>query len=266
MNSYKISNIKELQLKIETHDTVFKPSEMTKFLLTNLHLFSELDKSAKILDLGTGSGIIGIALAKLGYTNVFISDISQNSIECALLNFDRNNVKRPKEYYQSNLFEDIKSEEKFDLIIVNPPSFPSNRSLALKNDFDYSIFSGLDGSDLITKFVQNSTNNLTDTGGILFTYPSFLNQYKIVEAIKNQKFSAYTSTKSSKVILSSYKYEKEEFVKNFKRVFSNEDYMVPSVKDQSELSADFINEKPHSFWTDHGPYISFNIYCFYAKK
>lgn len=73
-----------------------------------------------LIDLGTGSGCIPISLAKLFLnSNVSAIDISEKALEVAQSNAQNLNVKI--DFYQQNLLEDIQLNQKFDVIVSNPP-------------------------------------------------------------------------------------------------------------------------------------------------
>ena len=83
-----------------------------------LEHFSKID-ALKILDLGTGSGCISIALAKnLPSAQVFALDISTEALEIARFNAKKNNVEI--NFISSNMLE-WKSIQQFDIIVSNPP-------------------------------------------------------------------------------------------------------------------------------------------------
>lgn len=83
-----------------------------------LEHFNKTD-TPKILDLGTGSGCISIALAKnLPNAKVFALDISTEALEIARFNAKKNNVEI--NFITSNMLE-WNSSKKFDIIVSNPP-------------------------------------------------------------------------------------------------------------------------------------------------
>lgn len=77
-----------------------------------------IDKNAKILDIGCGIGILGIAAAKLYDADVTMSDINKRAIMLAKKNIKLNNASA--DIQQGNLYEKIK-DDGFDVILSNPP-------------------------------------------------------------------------------------------------------------------------------------------------
>jgi len=76
-------------------------------------------KNLKILDFGCGYGVIGIVLAdKLPDSDILMIDTNKRAIWLAKKNIILNNIKNARAIY-SDLFEKI--DDKFDLIISNPP-------------------------------------------------------------------------------------------------------------------------------------------------
>ncbi|HCC95163.1 MAG TPA: peptide chain release factor N(5)-glutamine methyltransferase [Flavobacteriaceae bacterium] len=78
------------------------------------------NQDISMIDLGTGTGCIPISLAKL-FPNAKVSalDISENALKIAQLNAET--LKVNINFYQNNLLEDIQLNQKFDVIISNPP-------------------------------------------------------------------------------------------------------------------------------------------------
>ena len=89
--------------------------ETTRLLLSWLP--SAVKKNDKILDAGTGTGILGIAASKLGASMVEGFDIDPWSVENVAENIDKNNVDNFKAYYGS--IEQINPDQQFDIILAN---------------------------------------------------------------------------------------------------------------------------------------------------
>lgn len=123
-------------LSIRLLPTVFHPGWLvsTKVLLEFL---MELDISGKrVLELGAGSGLIGLSLAKKG-SNVTASDLNPLAIRAMKESSIKNNI--PLTLVESDLFVHIPLQE-FDFIFINPPYYPRQP----KDDWERAFFCGLD--------------------------------------------------------------------------------------------------------------------------
>ena len=74
-----------------------------------------------VLDVGTGTGVQGIVAAKRGAKKVIAIDIDDNSLENAKDNVKLHKLEKVIELRKSDLFNNIKEDEKFDLIISQLP-------------------------------------------------------------------------------------------------------------------------------------------------
>lgn len=77
-----------------------------------------IDQNSKVLDIGSGIGILGIVAAKIFNADVVMTDINKRAIMLAKKNIKLNNVNA--KIYQCNLYEKIKDND-FDVILTNPP-------------------------------------------------------------------------------------------------------------------------------------------------
>jgi release factor glutamine methyltransferase len=124
----------------------------TKYLLNYLE---RINLRGHILELGAGSGLISIHLAKKGLS-VTASDINPAAIEGLKANSQKNNVWL--EVIKSNLFQHIPAQH-FDFIIINPPYFygdaKDTSELAWRAGKTYDYFTRLFAS--IGKYIDQSS-------------------------------------------------------------------------------------------------------------
>ena len=125
------------------------------------------DKGCKlnVLDLGTGSGVIGITLSKL-YPNsmITISDISSKALNVANKNIKNHNVTNIRSL-ESDWFNSFKEKELFDLILTNPPYISKD------DDHLNNLELGYEPSNALVA----SKNGFADIFKIIDTSPRFLN-------------------------------------------------------------------------------------------
>lgn len=90
-------------------------------LVINIAKEKYYNQNVKILDLGTGSGAIGISLAYyLKNSRVTAIDISDIALETTNINIEKHNLSNIK-VIKGNIFEEILSDEKFNFVVSNPP-------------------------------------------------------------------------------------------------------------------------------------------------
>jgi methylase of polypeptide subunit release factors len=77
--------------------------------------------TARALDLGCGSGVLGLVMATRGFV-VDGVDINTEAVRCARSNAERNQLETQITVYHGDLFEPV-SDRKYDVITFSPPSF-----------------------------------------------------------------------------------------------------------------------------------------------
>jgi len=141
-------------------------------------------KGKKILDMGTGSGILAITAAKNG-GDVTAVDISPEALKAAEKNAKRQNVKI--KFILSDLFENI--AEKYDLIIFNPPYVP-------ENEFDEKVGTsriysgGKSGREVLERFIKDVKRFLSENGEILIVISSLTGEKETFELFRKASFEA----------------------------------------------------------------------------
>ncbi|HET8708731.1 MAG TPA: methyltransferase, partial [Candidatus Saccharimonadales bacterium] len=113
----------------------------------------------KVLDVGTGSGALGITAAlELGLKTVYLSDIDAKALAVAKQNTQA--LQQPAEFFQNDLFHFNNAD--FDVLLCNLPYVPDSFQIntAALHEPRLAIFGGPDGLDLYRKlFAQTKTAN-----------------------------------------------------------------------------------------------------------
>lgn len=134
-------------------------------------------KYKTILDLCTGSGALGIAIAKeCKGVKVTMTDASDDAVKIARDNVARLGVSKECKVVQGDLFEPLKGifgKEKFDLIISNPPYIASSVISTLDIEVkDFEPLEALDGGesglDYYNKITASAREHLKKKGAIVF--------------------------------------------------------------------------------------------------
>lgn len=130
------------------------------------------DRPLRILDIGTGSGAIAIAIAK-NYENSEITavDVSLAALDIAKWNVEKYELQDRISLIQSDLFESLEDSITFDIIVTNPPYVSQSEYDALpKTVKDHeprgALLSGPDGTEVICRILDQAPPYLNQ-GGVL---------------------------------------------------------------------------------------------------
>ncbi len=131
---------------------------------------SFIQKGQSVLDIGTGSGAIAIAIKKFTGAAVTAVDKSRSALKLAKKNADFHNA--CIEFLESDLFEAVKNR-KFDIIISNPPYIsPSDYEKLEKTVKDFepklALFAKKNGLEFYEKIIMNAKEHLNENGKIFF--------------------------------------------------------------------------------------------------
>lgn len=157
---------------------VYEPAEDTFLLAENL----VVNENDVVLDVGTGCGILGVLSAKKA-EKVVATDISLYAVNCARMNASENGVLAKMDIRLGNLFEPIKKNEKFDVIIFNAPYLPTSAS-EKKSWIGKAWAGGQSGRDIIEPFLSEVPKYLKKKGRILLAQSSLSNIDKTIRRFK----------------------------------------------------------------------------------
>lgn len=166
------------------NNTTHVPRPETELLIYKVVNFFK-NKRINILDIGTGSGCILLAILKeLNLSRGIGIDISAKAIQTAKVNSKNLNLHNHSKF---KIFDLNKYNfGRYDLIVSNPPYIPSKDIKNLSKDIInhepiIALDGGLDGLDLIKKVIYKSSNLLKRNG--LLAIEIGFNQYKRVSSI-----------------------------------------------------------------------------------
>ena len=159
-----------MKLKFKVNNDVLIPQPDTEILVEEVIEILKNIQNPVILDLCTGSGSIAISIAKyVPNVKIYASDISKKALEVAKQNAILNGVANNIKFIESNLFDKIK-EEKFDIIVSNPPYIPTNEIKKLPKDVQnephLALDGGKDGLDFYRNIIKDGYKYLNRQGYI----------------------------------------------------------------------------------------------------
>ena len=155
---YVIGNVNFYGLKFIVNKNVLIPRFETEELVEQVVEYTkDLNKDKiKILDLGCGSGAIGLTLKSiLKDSEVTLTDISKDALEVAKLN--ANNLNLDVTFIESDWFSNVKLEQ-YDIIVSNPPYIRTDEEIeeiVKNNEPSLALYGGVDGLDCYRKILAN---------------------------------------------------------------------------------------------------------------
>ena len=182
-----ITNSQEfMNMSFYVNKNVLIPRHDTEVLVEEVISLAKKRANIKILDLCTGSGIIGISLSKnLKNAEIYASDISEEALKVAKHNNEKNetNVK----YIESDLFENI-PKMKFDYIVSNPPYIKTHIISTLSDEVRkepiLALDGGYDGLKFYTKIAKEAIDFLK-YGGYLCLEIGYDQKDEVIDILKN---------------------------------------------------------------------------------
>ncbi len=144
----------------------FETEELVENTINYIKKF--FTKPVDIIDLGCGSGVIGLTLEQKVSTNsVDLVDISKEALEVTHKNCEKLNSKA--NLIESDMLSSV--EKKYDVIISNPPYIKTNEEIediVKNNEPHLALYAGEDGLDCYRKILKEASKNLKDKALIAF--------------------------------------------------------------------------------------------------
>lgn len=164
-----------------------------------LKTFTEFT-NLKVLDMGCGTGVLGILASLKGASRVVMADIHPKAVENTQANIDKYNIQEKCEVNTSDLFSSVVNE-KFDLVLFNMPflygekdaeepalKFPEGKEGALPPMESFVD----EGYQTIRRFFTSVKDYLNPTGVIRCTFASFGNYEALDNILKDNGLTRKT--------------------------------------------------------------------------
>jgi methylase of polypeptide subunit release factors len=183
MNKYNYKINGEDSIEIDLLESVFYPTGTTEEIIKSVSRC--INNPGKLLDLGCGAGLVGIALSLMGKAKgtLYASDLSEDASNLTKANALKFDI--PIISLHGSVFEPWNGE-KFDYIVDDISGISeiiSDISPWFKNT---SCRSGNDGTDLTIEVIDNSSQYLKKNGVLFFPILSLSNSEKIINYAKTK--------------------------------------------------------------------------------
>jgi len=177
-NNHSVKTFHFKGLKIDFHPEVYEPAEDTFQLIAAV----EVKEGDIVLEIGTGVGIVALECARIG-AEVICSDLNPYAVKLTKHNYliNKSSLKGSIEVRQGNLFSVVNKDERFDVIIFNPPYLPTQSEDCIGGTgwFDLATDGGIDGLELTKRFINGLSKHLKKTGRSYFVFSSLSDRKKL---------------------------------------------------------------------------------------
>ena len=159
-------------LELEVNKHVLIPRQETELLveITLEHLASSNSFSPTVVDLGTGSGAVALAIATHAKTaNVVATDVSEAALEVARRNADSLGLSDKVEFVHGDLLASVQGP--VDVIVSNPPYIPSSEiedlAVEVRQEPRIALDGGDDGLDPLRRLFNQTAAKLAPGGVVV---------------------------------------------------------------------------------------------------
>jgi len=167
-------------LIFQVFEDVYEPAEDT-FLIAD-SLAQIVNKGARVLDVGTGCGVLAIITARKAKKVVAV-DMNPHAVKCAKLNAKSNGFSAKIDVRLGDLFQPIRKTERFDVIVFNAPYLPAPLS-EQRTWIGRAWAGGPTGRQLIDRFIVEAPSYLKRKGVILLVQSSLANVDETIDKFR----------------------------------------------------------------------------------
>ncbi|MBR1776289.1 peptide chain release factor N(5)-glutamine methyltransferase [bacterium] len=168
---------------------VLIPRDETEILVGKAIEIIKTNGLQKVLDIGTGSGCIACTIANRTSATVLGIDISSDALRVALDNVTKLGINNRAVFRKSDLFEKIRKDEKFDMIISNPPYIPIGTKLEpeVLHEPQIALFAEENGLSVYKRIINQAPNYLSKGGWLIFELG--MDESKLVKTLMEEYYT-----------------------------------------------------------------------------
>jgi release factor glutamine methyltransferase len=185
-----ITGTKEFwSMELKVTPAVLVPRPETELLVEKALELIPQGKAYRVLDLGTGSGAIAIAIAgERKECEIVATDWSRDALDVAAQNAATHNIRNIR-FGHGSWIEPV-GDQKFDLVVTNPPYVRKDDPALEKLGFEprTALEAGTEGMDAISLIVEKAKTVLTSHGSLLIEHGGD-QQESVATALRNEGWS-----------------------------------------------------------------------------
>ncbi|MDE6138296.1 MAG: peptide chain release factor N(5)-glutamine methyltransferase [Candidatus Gastranaerophilales bacterium] len=153
--------------------SVLIPRDETELLVRQAVEIINQNNFSQILDMCTGSGCIACMIAKLSNSQVIGADVSTDALHVAFSNMEKFELFNKASFRKSDLYSKIRDDEKFDMIVSNPPYIPPKLKETIQKEVSFEPDLALyttdeKGLEFYEKITSDAKNFLNEDGYLMF--------------------------------------------------------------------------------------------------
>lgn len=159
--------------KFLVNKDVLIPRDETELLVRKAIEIIKENNFKMVLDMCTGSGCIACMIAKLTNSQAMGVDISTEAIHTAFKNMEKFGLYNRAIFRKSDIYSKIREDEKFDLIVSNPPYIPPKEKETIQEEVSYEPDLALYTTDekglaFYEKIIKDAPKFLNKGGYLMF--------------------------------------------------------------------------------------------------
>ena len=170
-----------MEIRIRTERDVYEPAADTELLVKSIRL----REGERVLEIGTGTGVVAIHCAKHG-CRVTATDVVAEALELARENANQNTVE--VDLREGDMFDPVQG--RFDIIIFNPPYLPTAPEDLTNSPLDKALDGGPDGTLVTIRFLEQLREYLADDGRAYIVVSSLQDGDRLDGVLHRQQFVA----------------------------------------------------------------------------